>query len=168
MNNIIHIHYQEENYENTDLMFGLLYRELVKIFTFIGAEIVALFFNCAIILLLLQMQWHIYLKEESSNTFLSVKHVNKKREWGRYDYKSNFYSFYCVLLRINSVLSSWLMYLNFIIFRGEKLYFTEENRKLCPGWRRVFVCGLILIIIAVALLLGVLAASKYCYSSLKL
>ncbi|XP_035220333.1 uncharacterized protein LOC118193362 isoform X2 [Stegodyphus dumicola] len=43
--------------------------------------------------------------------------------------------------------------------RGEKLYFTEDNRKLCPGWRRILICGLILIIIAVALLLGVLAAT---------
>ncbi|KFM71548.1 hypothetical protein X975_26789, partial [Stegodyphus mimosarum] len=42
---------------------------------------------------------------------------------------------------------------------GEKLYFTEDNRKLCPGWRRILICGLILIIIAVALLLGVLAAT---------
>ena len=62
-------------------------------------------------------------------------------------------------------LSLQLMHVNFVVYRGEKLYFTEENRKLCPGWRRVFVCGLILIIIAVALLLGVLAASKFCHIS---
>ncbi|XP_042895549.1 mucin-3A isoform X3 [Parasteatoda tepidariorum] len=42
---------------------------------------------------------------------------------------------------------------------GEKLYFTEESRKLCPGWRRLILCGLILIIVAVAVCLAVLAAT---------
>lgn len=45
------------------------------------------------------------------------------------------------------------------LLRGEKLYLTKDDRKLCQGWKRVIICGFITIIIAVAILVGALAAT---------
>lgn len=47
--------------------------------------------------------------------------------------------------------------------RGEKLYLTKEKRKVCSGWKRMFLCCLLLVILGIAVLVGVLAASEYTF-----
>ncbi|XP_042142390.1 uncharacterized protein LOC120838375 [Ixodes scapularis] len=51
--------------------------------------------------------------------------------------------------------------------RGEKLYLTKEKRKVCSGWKRMFFCCLLLVILGIALLVGVLAATGFLLSESK-
>ncbi|XP_022255781.1 agglutinin-like protein 5, partial [Limulus polyphemus] len=43
--------------------------------------------------------------------------------------------------------------------RGEKLYLAQNTRKSKPNWKRIILCGFITIIIAIAILAGILAAT---------
>ncbi|XP_077558684.1 uncharacterized protein LOC144174103 isoform X4 [Haemaphysalis longicornis] len=51
--------------------------------------------------------------------------------------------------------------------RGEKLYLTKEKRKVCSGWKRMFFCCLLLLILGIAVLVGVLAATGFLLSESK-
>lgn len=51
--------------------------------------------------------------------------------------------------------------------RGEKLYLTKEKRKVCSGWKRMFLCCLLLLILGSAVLVGVLAATGFLLSESK-
>ncbi|XP_075546333.1 uncharacterized protein LOC142579723 isoform X2 [Dermacentor variabilis] len=51
--------------------------------------------------------------------------------------------------------------------RGEKLYLTKEKRKVCSGWKRMFFCCLLLMILGIAVLVGVLAATGFLLSDSK-
>ncbi|KAL3193231.1 hypothetical protein MRX96_017914 [Rhipicephalus microplus] len=51
--------------------------------------------------------------------------------------------------------------------RGEKLYLTKEKRKVCSGWKRMFLCCLLLVILGIAVLVGVLAATGFLLSDSK-
>ncbi|XP_077517810.1 uncharacterized protein LOC144128348 isoform X2 [Amblyomma americanum] len=51
--------------------------------------------------------------------------------------------------------------------RGEKLYLTKEKRKVCSGWKRMFFCCLLLMILGIAVLVGVLAATGFLLSESK-
>ncbi|GFQ92184.1 transmembrane protease serine 6 [Trichonephila clavata] len=49
--------------------------------------------------------------------------------------------------------------------RGEKLYFTsDENRGTCPSWKRMLICGSIIIVVSIVVLICAFAATGIIYS----
>ncbi|GFY77649.1 transmembrane protease serine 6 [Trichonephila inaurata madagascariensis] len=49
--------------------------------------------------------------------------------------------------------------------RGEKLYFTsDENRGTCPRWKRMLICGSIIIVVSIVVLISAFAATGIIYS----